>query len=109
MTKEEYERDLKERQRIHLEKVNRYRNQHWTPCMHETCPQCVGTGVKVDGSTCIHMMYCTCPKCSPITTCFSTISTVSTTYTTKGDTQVFAINEDLKFINEPTCNLTETD
>lgn len=52
--------DLGRRQREHMARVN----QNWTdrtqvvvtqPCAHNSCSQCVGTGVKLDGSMCIHM------------------------------------------------------
>lgn len=34
-------------------------------CLHDNCPSCNGTGVKFDGSLCIHHISCNCPKCSP--------------------------------------------
>ena len=33
-------------------------------CAHDQCSLCGGTGVKTDGTTCVHMISCTCPKCS---------------------------------------------
>lgn len=63
--RETYERDLKERQKIHLQNVSTYTNRNWKPCVHDSCPSCIGTGIKADGSVCVHMIYCTCPKCSP--------------------------------------------
>lgn len=36
-------------------------------CLHLSCSQCKGTGIKSDGSSCIHMISCPCPKCSGIT------------------------------------------
>lgn len=33
-------------------------------CLHDTCPSCNGTGVKRDGTMCIHGISCPCPKCS---------------------------------------------
>lgn len=68
MNREQYEEDLKRRQEEHLRNITRsmgYGDHHWQPCMHENCPECVGTGVKRDGSPCIHMISCPCPKCSP--------------------------------------------
>lgn len=36
-------------------------------CFHDKCPECEGTGrKKSDGSTCIHMISCPCPKCTLI-------------------------------------------
>lgn len=62
--REDYERDLRERQRRHLDNINRMIDSYWTPCMHEQCPSCHGTGLKADGSFCIHNISCNCPKCS---------------------------------------------
>lgn len=60
---EDYEKKLKERQRKHLESIKGYRD--WKPCMHDQCQDCHGTGRKVDGSSCIHMIACGCPRCTP--------------------------------------------
>lgn len=60
----DYERDLRERQRQHLESV-RGNHMMGQQCMHDMCPECIGTGVKHDGSPCVHMLSCPCPKCSP--------------------------------------------
>jgi hypothetical protein len=62
--REQYARDLAEKQRKHLEDVAN-RPQNWQPCAHDSCNECHGTGVKKDGSGCIHMISCSCPKCSP--------------------------------------------
>lgn len=34
-------------------------------CLHDNCPECHETGKKDNGFTCIHMISCPCPKCSP--------------------------------------------
>lgn len=34
-------------------------------CIHEKCPECHGTGIKRDGTACIHMISCPCKKCTP--------------------------------------------
>ena len=35
-------------------------------CLHDSCPECHGTGVKSrDGSICVHMISCPCRRCSP--------------------------------------------
>lgn len=35
-------------------------------CLHNNCPSCNGSGVRVDGlGPCIHMISCPCPSCSP--------------------------------------------
>lgn len=65
MNREQYERDLAERRRKHLEAVTQRQDADWRPCVHENCPECVGTGIKKDGSSCVHMISCPCPKCSP--------------------------------------------
>lgn len=64
--REQYEKDLKKRQKEHLGNLG----APWQPCTHDACPECVGTGIKKDGSICIHGISCSCPKCSP--TCLST-------------------------------------
>ncbi len=61
--RDKYERDLRRRQQEHLKKVRNRRN--WQPCAHDACTQCHGTGIKADGSTCVHMISCPCPKCTP--------------------------------------------
>lgn len=58
-----YERDLAERQRRHLEAIGAA--QPWSPCMHDSCPECVGTGVRANGGACVHMISCPCPRCTP--------------------------------------------
>jgi hypothetical protein len=35
------------------------------PCLHDSCPECYGSGKKANGSPCIHFLSCPCPKCSP--------------------------------------------
>lgn len=71
MDREPYERELKERQRRHLEIVRQLdivrRGPYgsYQPCMHDNCPDCVGTGLRRDGSVCIHEISCPCPRCSP--------------------------------------------
>lgn len=75
MNKEQYEQDLKRRQEEHLKKVNNRFNINWKPCAHDQCQSCHGTGIKVDGSSCIHYISCDCPKCSP-----QMISTVTSTW-----------------------------
>lgn len=62
--REQYEKDLAERQRRHLEVV-RHNQRPFQPCLHNQCNQCHGTGIKLDGSKCIHYLSCPCPKCSP--------------------------------------------
>lgn len=67
--RESYERDLKRRQEEHLKNV---RDWNWQPCLHDACPECVGTGIRRDGTPCVHSISCPCPKCSP--RCMSSIT-----------------------------------
>ena len=62
--RDQYEEDLRRRQREHLDNVHR-RGRPFQPCMHDECSQCCGTGIKHDGSACVHMISCSCPKCTP--------------------------------------------
>lgn len=57
----EYERQLKERQERHLSRFE----QNWRPCLHDQCTRCHGTGINQYGHTCVHGISCSCPKCSP--------------------------------------------
>jgi len=63
--RKQYEDDLQRRQKEHLDNVYRNQNRNWRPCLHDSCPECLGTGVKRDGSICIHGISCPCPKCTP--------------------------------------------
>lgn len=63
MDRERYERELAERKRKHLEQVRQ--GVAWQPCLHDGCEQCHGTGVKIDGTPCVHVISCPCPKCTP--------------------------------------------
>lgn len=38
-------------------------------CFNAECSQCKGTGIKLDGSACIHYIACPCPRCSVKVTC----------------------------------------
>lgn len=58
---DEYEDNLRKRQQKHLGQV---RKRSGGPCLHDSCTECVGTGVKKDGTQCVHMISCPCPKCS---------------------------------------------
>lgn len=61
------EDDLARRQRDHLERVFKHSRALFPrrPCLHNACPQCVGTGIKGDGTPCVHMLSCPCPRCTP--------------------------------------------
>ena len=62
--RERYEKDLEKRKREHLQSLQD-NMPAWRPCLHDGCPECVGTGIKKDGSSCMHMISCPCPKCTP--------------------------------------------
>lgn len=65
LDRENYERDLRERQHRHLDSIREHEfRPPWSPCMHDGCQRCHGTGVSINGS-CVHMMSCPCPKCTP--------------------------------------------
>lgn len=36
-----------------------------SPCLHDACPDCHGTGRKANGNYCFHYISCPCPKCTP--------------------------------------------
>lgn len=59
-----YERDLARRQAEHLKRIE-FGGRPWQPCQHDGCPECVGTGRKKDGTACVHMLSCPCPRCNP--------------------------------------------
>lgn len=63
VNQEEYEKDLRRRQQEHFERIQP-QARPFQPCMHDGCSSCVGTGIKIDGGSCIHMLACSCPKCS---------------------------------------------
>ncbi len=72
MDREQYEKDLAERQKRHLEKVSSQWQKNiagykpkWRPCAHNQCTSCHGTGTKSNGQRCIHMISCLCPRCTP--------------------------------------------
>lgn len=65
VNRQDYEKELAERQRKHLENVEGFGGNNWRPCLHDQCSQCHGTGVRHDGSACVHCLSCPCPKCTP--------------------------------------------
>ncbi len=65
MDRESYEQELKLKQKEHLKNLQKLIEDAWQPCLHDLCPECVGTGVKKDGTRCIHNISCPCPKCNP--------------------------------------------
>ena len=65
MKREAYEQDLIEKQLNHKQRINDYQNKEWTPCLHDRCPECHGTGKKLTGHACVHFISCPCPKCTP--------------------------------------------
>jgi hypothetical protein len=62
--RQQYERDLRRRQKEHMDKVLTPRHP-WQPCIHDGCSECHGTGIKINRQPCIHAISCPCPRCSP--------------------------------------------
>ena len=64
-------RPYTEEQEEHLKKIEGYKilKRRGKPCLHDSCTECYGTGVKLDGSKCVHWVSCNCPKCR--TTCLT--------------------------------------
>lgn len=65
MTQQEYQADILRQQEEHLRQIAAPNERSFQPCMHNSCPSCVGTGIRQDGSACVHGISCPCPKCSP--------------------------------------------
>lgn len=59
------ERNMNKIKLDHLEKVRKNRIQNEKKCLHDNCAECKGTGLKLNGQPCIHMISCPCAKCSP--------------------------------------------
>jgi excinuclease UvrABC ATPase subunit len=59
----EYEEELRRRQREHLQQT--IQDMNWRSCLHDKCPECIGTGIKKTGGMCVHHISCPCPKCTP--------------------------------------------
>lgn len=57
------ENSVRKRQIEHLERVASRGCVNQLPCRHDECRQCHGTGVKLDGNVCVHMISCNCGKC----------------------------------------------
>lgn len=55
--------------RIEYEQTNssnifiNFKNKHYDACLHGGCPECGGSGIKKDGTMCIHYITCFCSKC----------------------------------------------
>ena len=60
-----YQEELRRKQKEHLDRVSTRTGRYFSPCMHDSCSECVGTGIKHNGSFCVHSLSCPCPKCSP--------------------------------------------
>lgn len=63
--------EYSEEQKKHLEEVAKFLGNRWVedvkdiPCVHMSCPSCLGTGIKKDGTMCVHMISCKCKRCTP--------------------------------------------
>ena len=65
INKEDYLKTLAEKQKQHLENFQSIKDADWRPCMHDTCSSCHGTGIKTDGTSCVHYISCPCKRCNP--------------------------------------------
>jgi len=65
LERKSYEKALRRQQEEHLKNVQSVSDIEWRPCLHDGCPDCVGTGIKKNGTRCIHNISCPCPKCTP--------------------------------------------
>jgi len=65
MDRKQYEENLRRRQKEHLDSIQSQKDMNWRPCMHDSCPNCHGTGLDSQGRTCVHSISCPCPKCTP--------------------------------------------
>ena len=64
INRKDYEKDLRIRKEEHLKQIFKNKSREWKPCLHDSCPDCIGTGIRADGSLCAHMISCPCPKCT---------------------------------------------
>jgi len=48
---------------------NIYLNKPGLNCLHLNCPNCRGTGMSSMGGACIHMVSCSCGRCSSTIMC----------------------------------------
>jgi hypothetical protein len=59
-------KDLEKRREKHLERLRKqWEKKNAQPCRHRSCSQCFGTGIKFDGTPCIHYISCPCDRCTP--------------------------------------------
>lgn len=61
--------ELRRKQQEHLKRVRQAagfgESNDQVQCLHMGCTSCWGTGVKADGSPCVHCLSCPCPRCTP--------------------------------------------
>ncbi len=69
MDRKKYEEHLRKKQEKHLKRISirfdEFYEMNWRPCLHDACTECHGTGLKIDGTGCVHYISCLCQKCSP--------------------------------------------
>lgn len=56
-------RDYREKQAIINEKLNKGKD---SVCYHDNCSECNGSGIRNDGTSCIHLISCPCSKCNKV-------------------------------------------
>ena len=69
--------DLNEKQKEHLRRVFDNVMNNDKECLHDQCQECFGTGVKIDGTPCVHNISCNCSKCG--TMCLMTAGVLHVT------------------------------
>jgi hypothetical protein len=58
--------DLISKKEDFIDLLNDYSKKRPSNCLHDSCPECRGTGQKSNGLVmCVHFISCPCPKCSP--------------------------------------------
>jgi hypothetical protein len=65
ISRRQFEDNLRREKADHLRQIEADRDAEFQPCLHDGCSECHGTGKKRDGSGCVHMISCPCPKCTP--------------------------------------------
>lgn len=63
--KELSEEEIGSRIAKQLERMREKEKAERHPCAHNSCSSCHGTGRNEHGFTCVHMISCRCPNCSP--------------------------------------------
>lgn len=65
MNKKKIEKILKEWLNKEGSKTGNTEDLFTQECLHDSCPECHGTGTRRNGNMCVHNISCPCPKCTP--------------------------------------------